>query len=132
MPSAVGLRRHSKRQGYVQKGAGLGIAPVPWPPTLTSTFSQFQMFFMIYPVSWFTNSDDRRPCGRPRKYGSIVSHVSPTAAFFSLVLVAAGAAGAGGSERIRLHGIDAPESAQRCRAGGKTWAVRRSRHPGAS
>ena len=58
-------------------------------------------------------------------------------AFFSLVLVAAGAAGAGisgvpsvtdgdtlriGPERIRLHGIDAPESAQSCRAGGKTWA----------
>ena len=54
----------------------------------------------------------------------------------SLVLVAAGAAGAGisgasvtdgdtlwiGSERIRLHGIDAPESAQSCRAGGETWA----------
>ena len=59
------------------------------------------------------------------------------AAFLSLVLVAAGAAGAGisgvasvtdgdtlkvGAERIRLHGIDAPESAQRCRAGGETWA----------
>ena len=59
------------------------------------------------------------------------------AAFLSLVLVAAGAAGAGisgvpsvtdgdtlriGPERIRLHGIDAPESKQRCRAGGKTWA----------
>ena len=58
------------------------------------------------------------------------------AACFSLVLVAASAAGAGisgvssvtdgdtlriGSERIRLHGIDAPESAQSCRAGGKTW-----------
>ena len=57
--------------------------------------------------------------------------------FLSLVLVAAIAAGAGisgvalvtdgdtlriGSERIRLHGIDAPESAQSCRAGGKTWA----------
>ena len=27
-----------------------------------------------------------------------------------------------GSERIRLHGIDAPESKQSCRAGGKTWA----------
>ena len=27
-----------------------------------------------------------------------------------------------GSERIRLHGIDAPESAQRCRARGQTWA----------
>ncbi len=27
-----------------------------------------------------------------------------------------------GSQRIRLHGIDAPESKQRCRAGGKTWA----------
>ena len=26
-----------------------------------------------------------------------------------------------GSERIRLHGIDAPESAQSCRAGGETW-----------
>ena len=59
------------------------------------------------------------------------------AAFLSLVLVAAGAAGAGisgvpsvtdgdrlkvGAERIRLHGIDALESKQRCRAGGKTWA----------
>ena len=59
------------------------------------------------------------------------------AAFLSLVLLAAGAAGAGisgvpsvtdgdtlrlGAERIRLHGIDAPESAQSCRAGGKTWA----------
>ena len=58
------------------------------------------------------------------------------AAFLSLVLVAAGAAGAGisgvasvtdgdtlkvGPERIRLHGIDAPESAQSCRASGKTW-----------
>ena len=58
-------------------------------------------------------------------------------AFAALVLVAAGVAGAGisgvasvtdgdtlriGSERIRLHGIDAPESAQSCRAGGKTWA----------
>ena len=58
-------------------------------------------------------------------------------AFLSLVLLAAGAAGAGisgvasvtdgdtlriGSERIRLHGIDAPESKQTCRAGGKTWA----------
>ena len=58
------------------------------------------------------------------------------AAFLSLVLVAAGAAGAGisgvasvpdgdtlriGSERIRLHGIDAPESAQSCSAGSKTW-----------
>ena len=58
-------------------------------------------------------------------------------AFFSLVLVAAGVAGAGisglpsvtdgdtlriGPERIRLHGIDAPESAQSCRAGGKTRA----------
>ena len=61
----------------------------------------------------------------------------PAAAFLSLVLVAAGAAGAGisgvptvtdgdtlriGPERIRFHGIDAPESAQSCRAGGKTWA----------
>ena len=27
-----------------------------------------------------------------------------------------------GSQRIRLHDIDAPESKQRCRAGGKTWA----------
>ena len=27
-----------------------------------------------------------------------------------------------GAERIRLHGIDAPESAQSCRTGGKTWA----------
>ena len=27
-----------------------------------------------------------------------------------------------GPERIRLHGIDAPESAQTCSAGGKTWA----------
>ena len=59
------------------------------------------------------------------------------ATLLCLVLVAAGAAGAGisgkasvtdgdtlriGSERIRLHGIGAPESAQRCRAGGKTWA----------
>ena len=59
------------------------------------------------------------------------------AAFFSLILVAATVAGAGisgvpsvtdgdtlriGPERIRLHGIDAPESAQSCRAGGKTWA----------
>ena len=60
------------------------------------------------------------------------------AAFLSLVLVAAGAAAAAGissvpsvtdgdtlrigPERIRLHGIDAPESAQRCRAGGETWA----------
>ena len=59
------------------------------------------------------------------------------AAFLSLVLVAAGAAGAGisgvasvtdgdtlriGPARIRLHGIDAPESAQSCSAGGKTWA----------
>ena len=58
------------------------------------------------------------------------------AVLLSLVLVAAGAAGAGisgvasitdgdtlriGSERIRLHGIDAPESKQSCRAGGKTW-----------
>ena len=60
----------------------------------------------------------------------------PAAAFLSLVLVAAGAAGAAisrkasvtdgdtlkvGPERIRLHGIDAPESAQSCRASGKTW-----------
>ena len=59
------------------------------------------------------------------------------AAFLSLVLVAAGAAGAGisgvasitdgdtlriGPERIRLHGIAAPESVQSCRAGGETWA----------
>ena len=59
------------------------------------------------------------------------------AAFFLLVLVAATVAGAGisgmpsvtdgdtlriGPERIRLHGIDAPESKQRCRAGGETWA----------
>ena len=59
------------------------------------------------------------------------------AAFLSLVLVAAGAAGAGiagvpsvtdgdtlriGSERIRFHGIDAPESAQSCRASGEIWA----------
>ena len=59
------------------------------------------------------------------------------AVFLSLVLVAAGAAGAGisgvpsvtdgdtlkvGAERIRLYGIDAPESAQSCSAGGKTWA----------
>ena len=57
-------------------------------------------------------------------------------AFLSLVLVAAIAAAAGisgvasvtdgdtlriGSERIRLHAIDAPESAQSCHAGGKTW-----------
>ena len=27
-----------------------------------------------------------------------------------------------GSGRIRFHGIDASESAQRCRAGGETWA----------
>ena len=61
----------------------------------------------------------------------------PAAAFLSLVPVAAGLAGAGisglaspldgdtlrvESERIRLHGIDAPESAQSCRAGGETWA----------
>ena len=67
------------------------------------------------------------------------------AVFLSLVLLAAGAAGAGisgvasvtdgdtlriGSERIRLHGIDAPESAQRCGAGGETW--RRARAVGAS
>ncbi len=26
------------------------------------------------------------------------------------------------SERIRLHGIDAPESKQKCTAGGKEWA----------
>ena len=59
------------------------------------------------------------------------------AAFLSLVLVATAVAGAGisgvpsvtngdtlrlGAERIRLHGIDAPESAQSCRADGKTWA----------
>ena len=61
----------------------------------------------------------------------------PAAAFLSLVLVAAGATGAGisgvpsvtdgdtlkiGPDRIRLHGIDAPESKQRCRTGAKTWA----------
>ena len=56
------------------------------------------------------------------------------AAFLSLVLVAAGAGISGkasvtdgdtlkvGPERIRLHGIDAPESAQCCRASGKIWA----------
>ena len=59
------------------------------------------------------------------------------AAFLSLVLVAAGAAGAGisgvasvtdgdtlriGSERIRFHGIDALKSAQSCRVSGETWA----------
>ena len=59
------------------------------------------------------------------------------AAFLSLVLAAAAAAGAGisgvasvtdgdtlriGPARIRLHGIDAPESKQTCRAGGETWA----------
>ena len=59
------------------------------------------------------------------------------ATLLSLVLVAAGAAGAGisgnasvtdgdtlriGSERIRFHGIDALESAQSCRASGKAWA----------
>ena len=27
-----------------------------------------------------------------------------------------------GDQRIRLHGIDAPESKPHCRAGGKTWA----------
>ena len=26
-----------------------------------------------------------------------------------------------GAERIRLHGSDAPESKQRCRAGGEIW-----------
>ena len=26
-----------------------------------------------------------------------------------------------GAQKIRLHGIDAPESKQTCRAGGKTW-----------
>ena len=26
-----------------------------------------------------------------------------------------------GAQRVRLHGIDAPESSQTCRAGGKTW-----------
>ena len=26
-----------------------------------------------------------------------------------------------GAEQVRLHGIDAPESRQTCRAGGKTW-----------
>ena len=61
----------------------------------------------------------------------------PAAAFLSLVLVAAGAAGAGisgvpsvtdgdtlriGSERIWLHGIDASESKQRWRVGGLTRA----------
>ena len=66
-----------------------------------------------------------------RRFCSIVR----AAAFLCLVLVAAGAAGAGisgvasvtdgdtlriGSERIRLHGIDALESAQSCRAGGET------------
>ena len=56
------------------------------------------------------------------------------AAFLSLVLVAPGAGISGkasvtdgdtlriGPERIRLYGIDASESAQRCRAGGETWA----------
>ena len=59
------------------------------------------------------------------------------AAFLSLVLVATAVAGADisgvpsvtdgdtlriGAERIRLHGIDAPESAQSCSARGKTWA----------
>ena len=54
-------------------------------------------------------------------------------AFLSLDLVAPGAGISGkasvadgdtlriGSERIRLHGIDAPESAQNCRAAGETW-----------
>ena len=57
------------------------------------------------------------------------------APFLSLVLVAAAAGGTGisglasptvgdtlkiGPERIRLHGIDASESAQRWRAGGET------------
>ena len=68
--------------------------------------------------------------------GAEVFFLVPPAAFLSLVLVAAGAAGAGisgmasvtdgdtlriGAERIRLYGIDAPESAQRSSAGGKTW-----------
>ena len=68
-----------------------------------------------------------------RRFSSIVR----AAAFLSLVLVAAGAAGPGisgvpsvtdgdtlrnGPERIRFHGIDAPESKQRCRAGGESWA----------
>ena len=61
---------------------------------------------------------------------------SSATAFLSLVLVAATSAGAGisgvptvtdgdtlriGSERIRLHAIDVPESVQSSRAGGKTW-----------
>ena len=69
------------------------------------------------------------------------------AAFLSLVLVAAGAAAAGisglpsvtdgdtlriGPERIRLHGIDAPESAQSCQRGRQDLGLRRSRHPSAS
>ena len=30
-----------------------------------------------------------------------------------------------GSARVRLYGIDAPESAQRCRSGGRTWSCGR-------
>ena len=30
-----------------------------------------------------------------------------------------------GDTRVRLHGIDAPESKQRCRAGGRTWSCGR-------
>ena len=51
---------------------------------------------------------------------SLVLVVAPGAGISGVPSVTAGDTLTVGPERIRLHGIDAPESKQRCRAGGET------------
>ena len=82
---------------------------------------------------WHALGGERRGEVEGRRFSSMVR----AAAFLSPALAAAAVAGAGisgvptvtdgdtlriGSEPIRLHGIDAPESKRSCRAGGDTWA----------
>ena len=42
--------------------------------------SRFQIFLIVSPVSWLMKSEDLLPCGEPKKYGRIVSQVSPLVA----------------------------------------------------
>ena len=55
----------------------------------------------------------------PWRYAVIASSIVP--AISGVASVTDGDTLRIGPERIRLHGIDAPESAQSCSAGGKTW-----------
>ena len=55
-----------------------GANPTLIEPDSPVAMSAVQTFFIVCPVFWSMNSDDRRPSGCPRKYDGIVSRVSPT------------------------------------------------------